>query len=294
MSKKVSRRNGFLFAMKRVLSVQDISCLGKCSLTVALPIISAAGLEGAILPTAVLSVHTWFKSFTFHDLTGEIEPIMSNWQENGFDFDGISTGYLGSFRQMELVEELFRRFDHPGMLKVVDPVIGDNGKFYVGFDPKFARRMAVLCGHADVIVPNMTEAAFLLDRPCREGRICEEKYVRELLRRLADLGCPKVVITGVSFEKGKYGAAAWDAEKEEFFTCFGEEQPGTFHGTGDIFSAVLFSMLVKGDTFQEALQMSVDFTVESIRQTLRNPDHIAYGVEFEKALPLLFEKNAQD
>ena len=280
--------------MKRIISIQDVSALGKCSLTVALPIISAMGIECAVVPTAVLSTHTQFAGFTFCDLTDEMEPIADHWKAQDFHFDAIYTGYLGSFRQMELVEELFRRFDHPGMVKVVDPVIGDNGKFYVGFDPKFARRMAGLCGHADVIVPNMTEAAFLLDRPCRAERICEEKYVRDLLERLADLGCPKVVVTGVSFEKGKYGAAAWDAEKGEFFTCFGEEQPGTFHGTGDIFSAVLFSMLVKGDTFQEALRMSVDFTVESIRQTLRNPDHIAYGVEFERALPLLFAKNAQD
>ena len=272
--------------MKRVLSVQDISCLGKCSLTVALPIISAAGLEGAILPTAVLSVHTWFKSFTFHDLTGEMEPIAANWRENGFSFDGISTGYLGSFRQMELVEHLFQQFDHPGMLKLVDPVIGDNGKFYVGFDHKFARRMAELCGHADVIVPNLTETAFLLGEPYRGGD-CDEKHVRDLLKRLADLGTPRVVITGVRYEPGRCGAAAWDAEKEEYFACFGEEQPGTFHGTGDIFSAVLFSMLVKGKSFQQALQTSVDFTVESIRLTLENPDHIPYGVEFERALHML-------
>ena len=280
--------------MKRVLTIQDISCVGRCSLTVALPIISAMGSECAILPTAVLSTHTMFSGFTFCDLTGEIAPIAAHWKKENLKFDAVYTGYLGSFQQLKLVGELIDDFKTPDNVIFIDPVMADNGKLYPGFTPEFAREMARFCAKADVIVPNMTEAAFLLDRPCRAERICEEKYVRDLLERLADLGCPKVVVTGVSFEKGKYGAAAWDAEKGEFFTCFGEEQPGTFHGTGDIFSAVLFSMLVKGDTFQQALQMSVDFTVESIRQTLRNPDHIAYGVEFERALPLLFAKNAQD
>lgn len=275
--------------MKRVLSIQDISCLGKCSLTVALPIISAAGIETAILPTAVLSVHTWFKSFTFHDLTDEIAPICKNWQEQNFEFDGISTGYLGSFRQIELVEQTFEMFRSDGMLKLVDPVIGDHGKFYVGFDPKFARRMKQLCGKADVIVPNLTEAAFMLDEEYR-GSDYDEKYIRELLKRLADFGCPNVVITGVSFEKGKYGVSSWDAEKSEYTTYFAEEMPGTFHGTGDIFSAALFAGLISGQSMLKAQETAVDFTVESIRLTLQNPDHIPYGVEFERAIPLLLRK----
>ena len=275
--------------MKRGLSIQDISCLGKCSLTVALPVISAAGIETAILPTAVLSVHTWFKSFTFHDLTDEMTPVCNNWQEHNFEFDGISTGYLGSFRQIELVEEIFSQFDKPGMLKLVDPVLGDNGKFYVGFDHKFAKRMGELCGKADVIVPNLTEAAFMLGEEYR-GAEYDEKYIRELLKRLAGLGCPNVVITGVCYEKGKYGVAAWNAEKEEYSTCFGEEQPGSFHGTGDLFSAALFAALLSEQAMEQALDTAVEFTVESIRCTLQNPDHIPYGVEFERAIPLLLRK----
>lgn len=275
--------------MKRVLSVQDISCLGKCSLTVALPVISAAGIETAILPTAVLSVHTWFNSFTFHDLTDEIVPICKNWKEHDFGFDGISTGYLGSFRQIELVEEVFAMFDKPGMLKLVDPVLGDHGKFYVGFDNKFAKRMGQLCGKADVIVPNLTEASFMLGEEYKNGHY-DEKKIRELLKRLADLGCPNVVLTGVSYEKGKYGVAAWNAEKEEYSTYFGEEQPGTFHGTGDLFSAALFAALISGQQMYKALETAVEFTVESIRKTLENPDHVPYGVEFERAIPLLLRK----
>ena len=275
--------------MKRVLSVQDISCLGKCSLTVALPVISAAGIETAILPTAVLSVHTWFKSFTFHDLTDEITPICKNWQEHDFGFDGIATGYLGSFRQIELVEEVFAMFDKPGILKLVDPVLGDHGKFYVGFDNKFAKRMGQLCGKADVIVPNLTEASFMLDEEYKNGHY-DEKKIRELLKRLADLGCPNVVLTGVSYEKGKYGVAAWNAEKEEYSTYFGEVQPGTFHGTGDLFSAALFAALISGQQMYKALETAVEFTVESIRRTLENPEHVPYGVEFERAIPVLLRK----
>lgn len=275
--------------MKRVLSIQDISCLGKCSLTVALPVISAAGIETAILPTAVLSVHTWFKSFTFHDLTDEIAPVCRNWQEHQFDFDGISTGYLGSFRQIELVEQTFEMFKRDGMLKLVDPVIGDHGKFYVGFDPKFAKRMKKLCVKADVIVPNLTETAFMLDEEYR-GSDYDETYILERLKRLSDFGCPNVVITGVSYEKGKYGVASWNAEKSEYTTYFAEEMPGTFHGTGDIFSAALFAGLISGQSMLQAQETAVDFTVESIRLTLQNPDHIPYGVEFERAIPLLLRK----
>jgi pyridoxine kinase len=140
-----------------------------------------------------------------------------------------------------------------------------------------------------VIVPNLTEAAFMLGEDYIE-RGYDEKYIRELLKRLSDLGCPNVVLTGVSFEKGKYGVAAWNAEKEEFLTCFGEEQPGSFHGTGDIFSAALFSALLSEQNMEQALDTAVEFTVESIRKTLQNPDHIPYGVEFERAIPVLLRK----
>ena len=148
--------------MKRVLSIQDISCVGKCSLTVALPIISAAGIETAILPTAVLSTHTAFKNFTFRDLTDDIQNISDTWKLENVTFDGIYTGYLGSFRQIDLVAKIFDDFNRPGMLRFVDPAMGDNGKLYPGFDEAFARKMGELCGKADIIVPNFTEAAFML------------------------------------------------------------------------------------------------------------------------------------
>ena len=169
--------------MKRVLSIQDISCVGKCSLTVALPIISAAGIETAILPTAVLSTHTAFKNFTFRDLTDDIQAISDHWLQEKVSFDGIATGYLGSFRQIELVEKIFADFKHDGMLCFVDPAMGDNGKLYVGFDEAFAKRMAELCGKADIIVPNLTEAAFMLGEKYLESGYSADE-IKALLKRL--------------------------------------------------------------------------------------------------------------
>ena len=183
--------------MKRILSIQDISCVGKCSLTVALPIISSFGIEAAILPTATLSTHTAFKGFTFRDLTSDISPICRHWQEQNIDFDGIYTGYLGSAEQIDLVLDIFRNFGD-GKLKFVDPAMGDNGKLYPGFDVAFAKNMARLCAAADIIVPNITEACFMLGKPYMASGY-DKEYIEDMLRELTDLGCPRAVLTGVGF-----------------------------------------------------------------------------------------------
>lgn len=270
--------------MKRVLSIQDISCVGKCSLTVALPIISAAGIETAILPTTILSTHTAFKGFTFRDLTDDIQPITDHWKKENITFDGISSGYLGSYRQIELTEQIFTDFHRPGVLRFVDPAMGDNGKLYVGFDQPFALRMGKLCSKADIIDPNLTEAAFMLGKEY-PGDQYDEKYIRELLKRLCGLGCPIAVLTGVSFEKTRYGVAAYDSVKDEYSTYFNEHLPVSFHGTGDVFSSALFAALISGQKLETALKTAVDYTVESIKLTIASPGHNWYGVDFESALP---------
>ncbi len=274
--------------MKRVLSIQDISCVGKCSLTVALPILSAAGLETVILPTAVLSAHTAFPGFTFRDLTDDIRPVTEHWKNQQITFDGLYTGYLGSFRQMQLVEQVFADFQHPGMLRFVDPAMGDNGKLYVGFDGAFARRMGKLCGKADMIVPNLTEAAFMLDEPYLEPGYTEED-IRELLKRLTGLGCGTAVLTGVSLEPGRCGVAALNQTTGELITCSSELLPVSFHGTGDVFASACFAGLMRGQDLETALQTAVDYTVEAMRCTLAHPDHNWYGVDFESAIPKLLE-----
>lgn len=269
--------------MKRIVSIQDISAVGKCSLTVALPIISAMGIECAVLPTAVLSTHTQFSGFTFHDLTDEIEPISAHWKAQGLSFDAVYTGYLGSFRQIELVSEFFDGFGS-GQI-IVDPAMADNGRLYTGFTPDFALKMGELCARADLILPNITEACFVLGREYRESY--DRAYIQDLLRGLTALGARTAVLTGVSFEPGRLGAMSLDGGSGEFFEYYSERLPVNFHGTGDIFSSAVVGAVMNGMSVSEALRLAVDYTAECIRLTLREKNHSWYGVNFEQATPYL-------
>jgi len=273
--------------MKRIVTVQDISCVGKCSLTVALPIISAMGVEAAILPTAVLSTHTAFKKgFTLHDLTGEIAPITAHWKSEGIDFDAIYTGYLASFDQIDLVKQMAK--DFPDALLFVDPAMGDNGKLYYGFDQVFAKKMAELCCVADIIVPNMTEAAFMLGIPyVSEGY--SEEYVKDVLRKLCAMGAKKAALTGVSLEESKTGVMAYDSETDEFFSYYHDRIPVQYHGTGDVFASACVGALSRGKSLEQALVIAADYTCESIRLTEAEPGHNWYGVNFEQAIPQLLK-----
>ena len=268
--------------MKRILTIQDISCVGKCSLTVALPVISAFGIEASILPTATLSTHTAFKNFTFHDLTGDIAPICRHWQEQSITFDGIYTGYLGSDEQIDLVLDIFRDFGD-GKLKFVDPAMGDNGALYTGFDVAFARKMAKLCSAADIIVPNLTEACFILGIPYVQKGYSKD-YIEDILKKLTDLGCRSAVITGVDFDDGKLGLYGYDKLSGKFFSDFNDKIPQSFHGTGDIFASVAFSALTNGHTLGDACSIAADFVCDSINATINDETPIWYGVHFEKVL----------
>ena len=274
--------------MKRILTIQDISCVGKCSLTVALPIISAFGVETAVLPTAVLSTHTQFKGFIFRDLTNDIAPICQHWKNESIDFDAIYTGYLGSFEQLSLVKTIFNDFRKDNNIILVDPVMADNGKLYTGFTQEFANEMAKLCGEADIIVPNLTEASFMLHKPYIEKGY-DEDYIKNLLVELTDLGCKVAVLTGVSFEDDKLGVYAYNSQTKEYFSYYNTKLPANFHGTGDIFSSALCGSLTKGLSLLDSLKVAVDYTVKCIDITLNSPDHVNYGVEFEKAFPYLME-----
>lgn len=275
--------------MKRIATMQDISCIGKCSLTVALPIISAMGVETAVIPTAVLSTHTAFKGFTFHDLTGEIEPITAHWKKEGFAFDALYTGYLGSFEQLKLAEKLFKEFRTDRTIVLVDPCMADNGNLYPGFTREFAASMAELCRHADIIVPNLTEASYMLNIPY-PGDNYDEAYVKDTLKKLTALGCPKAVLTGISLTDGRIGAYSYDALKDEYFYYDREELPQHFHGTGDIFASTFVGALMNDKGFEESLKIATDYVVECIRLTLENAEHNWYGVEFERAIPYLLER----
>ena len=274
--------------MKRILTVQDISCVGRCSLTVALPIISAAGVEAGVLPTAVLSTHTAFPKFTFCDLTGEIDCISKTFEELDIGFDAIYTGYLGSFEQLALVDELIARNGGADTKIVIDPAMADNGKLYHGFTPEFALAMAKLCGKADLIIPNLTEASFMLGIPYTDTY--DEAYIRDILKKLCALGAKCAAITGVSLEPGKLGVYSYNSETDEYFSYYNEHLPVAYHGTGDIYASATVGAMMRGHSIESALSVAVDFTLECIRKTMDDPNRRTYGVNFEEALPYYIER----
>ena len=263
---------------KRILTIQNISCVGQCSLTVALPVISVCGVEACVLPSAVLSTHTGgFKGFTFRDLTDDMPDIASHWKAEGITFDAIYTGYLGSTYQISLVKQIFDTFSGNGCLKIVDPAMADNGKLYVGFDSEFVCAMKSLVGSADYVLPNITEACLLTDTEYKTeyGR----EYIDLLLQRLIDLGCKKVILTGVSYRKGYTGVVVYSDEGYEYYE---HDQLGNgCHGTGDIYASAFTGALMRGLGAFEAASLAADFTVECIKAT---PKEHWYGAQFESVL----------
>ncbi|MBP5519672.1 MAG: pyridoxamine kinase [Treponema sp.] len=275
--------------MKRIITVQDISCVGKCSLTVALPVISAMGVETCVLPTAVLSTHTAFSGFTFRDLTQDIFQITEHWKREKISFDAIYTGYLGSFEQINQVQKLIDDFGSGGAKVIVDPCMADNGKLYAGFTPDFAAAMANLCSRADVIVPNLTEACFMLGRTYVESGYSKE-YIEEILEKLAAFGAKNVILKGVSFDDKKLGIVSYNSQSKKISWYFHEKMPVSFHGTGDIFASVLTGALMRGFLLEEASRLAADFVVEAIKATLSHKDYNCYGVDFESAIPFLISR----
>ncbi len=273
--------------MKRILTIQDISCFGKCSLTVALPLLSSMGIETVILPTAVLSTHTLFKGFTCKDLSDQLKPITDHWKQEGITFDAIYTGYLGTEEEIDTAIGIIENFRDENTLVFVDPAMGDNGKLYPAFNEHYAKKNADLCAVADIADPNITEASFLTGLPYKETYT--EDYVKEMLLALAAIGTKTPILTGVSLGEGKTGAMGYDAEKKEFFHYQNDRIPAAFHGTGDIFSSVLAGAFVLGIDRTKALKIAADYTALTIAETLKNPGNPWYGVDFEAVIPELIE-----
>lgn len=271
---------------KRVLAVHDLSCVGRCSLTVALPILSAAGLEASALPTAVLSTHTGgFTGMTFRDLTQDLPAIFAHWKTLDLAFDAIYTGYLGSAEQVALVEQLFDTFAGKDTKIIVDPVMGDHGKLYPGMSEKMPQLMKTLCQKADVIVPNQTEAALMLGRPYLEAP--DKAEVDDLMQALREMTQASVVLTGISPEEGRLGAAVYDRETRQTACPAAPHMPGSYHGTGDVYASALTGAYLAGKTLVQAAQIAADFTQQSIVETLPLGLETRYGVCFERALPQL-------
>lgn len=273
--------------MKRILTIQDISCLGKCSITVALPLISAMGVETVILPTALLSTHTMFHGFTVKDLEDQLIPITDHWKKEEVEFDAIYTGYLGTEEEIETVKKIIDRFRTDRTLVFVDPAMGDNGRLYPAFDEHYALKNAGLCAIADVIVPNITEAAFMTGAEYKE--IYDESYIKDLLSRLAGLGAKTVALTGVSLSEGKTGVMGYDTEAGEYFSYQNDRIPVSYHGTGDVFSSTVIGSLMNGISWQNSLKIAADYTAHTIDVTRKNPKKPWYGVDFEATIPDLLK-----
>lgn len=274
--------------MKRAVTIQDISCIGKCSLTVALPVLSAMGVEAAILPTAVLSTHTMFQNPVFIDLTDQLTPIAEHWKAEGFTFDSIYTGYLGSRQQIGLVSSFISSFHREGCPVIIDPVMADNGKLYPGFDLDFVQEMRGLCRQADILLPNLTEASLLADIPYQENP--DLNTLKNLLRRLADLGPKYVVLTGFSPSPEQIGVIGFDSTTGRFFDYVTERIPASYHGTGDIFASTVTGAVMNGESLEEALRIACDYVRETIRVTVENPHSRTYGVDFETTIPWLLHR----
>ena len=271
--------------MKRIVTIQDISCIGKCSLTVALPIISATGIETAIIPTTILSTHTAFKDFTFRDLSKDIKPIKEHWKKEKFNFNAIYTGYLGNEEQIELVKDFIKDFKTKNNFILVDPAMADNGKLYKGFDYSFANKMKELCSLADIIVPNLTEACLLTNIEYKENMSLNE--IKNICIELSKT-IPKIVITDISINN-KIGIMIYDKKNCEFYTYFRKKINTKYHGTGDVFASTLAGALANEIPLNNSLKIAVDYTWETIKETYKR-NKIAYGVDFETKIPYLINR----
>ena len=276
-----------IMTMKRILTIQDISCLGKCSITIALPLISAMGVETVILPTALLSTHTMFTGFTVKDLEDQLIPITEHWKKENVTFDAIYTGYLGTEEEIDTVKKIIADFRTEDTLVFVDPAMGDNGKLYPAFDRHYALKNAELCAVADIIVPNITEAAFMTGAEYKEEY--DESYIRDLLQKLTGLGAKTVALTGVSLSEGKTGVMGYDTVKKEYFSYQNDRIPISYHGTGDVFSSTTVGALMNEISWKDSLKIAADYTAHTIDVTRNNPKQPWYGVDFEATLPDLLK-----
>ena len=265
--------------MNRVLSVQDLSCLGKCSLTVALPVLSAMGCAAAALPTTLLSTHTAFPKPHRRSLTEDLKPVCDHWKAIGADFDTVTTGYLADPTQVEAVMAVLDEF--PDALHIVDPVMGDHGRLYSSITDDHVQAMQTLCRRADVILPNVTEAAFLTGLPYRET--ADPAYYRALLAGMERFGAKAVILTGVSLEAGMLGCFGKDEQGE--FSCQNEKIHRACHGTGDLFAAVVAGAMTRGKTARQAAALAAEFTRRVVENT---PAPTPFGTEFEACLPWLW------
>ena len=271
-------------SLPRIAAINDLSGFGRCSLTVILPVLAAAGMEACPMLTASLSSHNGFPDRTFCDLSDQLLPAAEQWQRMGLHFDAIYSGFLGSSQQIDVVQQIFSMLSGEKTLRFVDPVMGDHGRLYSCYSPEMAGQMKQLVACADVVVPNLTEAALLLgEEPELEP---DEVQIERLLRRLGELGPKLTVLTGVR-RGNKIGAAVYDKVKDHVAYALAESVNGSYHGTGDLFAAVMLASLLRGAEVQTAAETAAGFVSRAIRATKDAGTNPLYGVRFEPLLPEL-------
>ena len=275
--------------MKNVLIIQDVSSFGKCSTTVALPLISACGVTGSILPTSLLSTHTGpdFPGFTFLDLFDNMQATLDHWKELGIKFDAVYTGYLGMKEHVDLILDNLADVVKEEALFFVDPAFADDGVLYPGFDEEYIGAMRRLCERADYLLPNLSEACFLLDLDYEEFDPSHPKEVRKAQEGLQAAGASNVIITGVR-DKDQIGASLLKEDGETFLSL-ADYLPQSFHGTGDVFTSIFVGKYLQKGSIQGAIDAAVEFVPQAIRETLKDEDPISYGIHFEKCLHLLID-----
>ena len=263
----------------KILTVQDISCYGQCSTTVALPVLSCYGHETVILPSAILSTHTGgFTGFTVLDLTEEMPKIMKHWEKENIKFDALYTGYIGDARQFDYILDIKNKMMNDKGLFFVDPAMADHGKMYYGLGDTIVDGMRRMCMQADYILPNITEACFLTGVEYKEKQ--DDKFINELLDKLFKLGAKNVILTGVE-EDDELGAIAYDGKEK--VKVMKKRQYPSYHGTGDIFSSVIIGNILNGKSLYETLDDATSFIVEAIKETKEDKEH-NYGVKYEQVL----------
>ena len=288
----------FDIADKRVLSIQDISCFGKCSQTVVLPIISACGIETDIIPSAILSTHTGgFKEPVFRDLSEDMVKVAEHWKREGISFDVVYSGYLGNKKKIDYVTHITELLLKAEGIKIVDPVMADKGKLYKGFDLSYVEYMSKLCKNADIILPNITEACLLAKVQYKEDY--DLPYILNLLESLEELTEAMIVLKGAEQDKDTISVFVKRSRKkmkaeslnfeDDICVVSRRKEPASYHGTGDIFASVFIGSLMRGKHVEEAVKIAMDFVIKAIELTASDGAHI-YGVKFEKAIPYLCKR----
>ena len=266
----------------KILTIQDISCFGQCSITVALPVVSAFGIETAVLPSAVLSTHTsGFTDFTVRDLTEDLPAIKKHWEKEGIYFDAIYTGFIASMEQLDYIKDIINSRLKPGGIVFVDPAMADHGEFYNGFDQEFADKMGELCKLGDYILPNTTEACYILHKPWKEEFSKEEMI--EMAEELSAFTKRHVILKGDTHKENKLGMLVLDKTESSLEFVYNDKVDYVSHGTGDVFASAFVGSTLIGKNPCSAARIAGEFTKKAIEKTIGDENH-TYGVKFEQVI----------